>query len=57
MANIEKLTITITKTADGTREYVQVMSSDQFTVNVVLIADEIEVQDVRQKEQKGRKKK
>lgn len=44
---IARLRITITKTADGERQYVQIISGDQFTVNVVLIADEIEVKDAR----------
>lgn len=50
-----KLTITVTKTSDGMAEYVQVMSDDQFAVNVVLIADKIEIRDSRPK--KLRKKK
>lgn len=44
---IAKLTVTVTKTADGKRDYVQIMSSDLFTVNVVLIAEEIIVEDHR----------
>ena len=47
MTSIEKLRITVTKTSDGLREYVQIMSGDQFTVNVVLIADSIEIEDGR----------
>lgn len=47
MADIPKLRITVTKTADGQCEYVQIMSADHFTVNVVLIASEIEVVDAR----------
>lgn len=47
MAHIPKLKIQVTKTADGARDYVQIMSADQFTVNVVLIADEIEMRDER----------
>ena len=47
MTQITKLTIQVTKTRDGLRDYVQIMSSDQFTVNVVLIADHIEVADER----------
>jgi len=43
----DKLTITITKTADGLREYVQIMSADMFTINIVLIADQVEVEDTR----------
>ena len=48
MADIPKLKITVTKTADGKREYVQIMSGDQLTVNVVLIADEIVIDDYRE---------
>lgn len=44
-----KLTIQVTKTSDGKQEYMQVMSDDFFSVNVVLIADEIEVKDDRPK--------
>ncbi len=47
MTQIEKLRIQVTKTSDGLREYVQIISSDQFTVNVVLIADLIEISDDR----------
>lgn len=43
----KKLTVTITKTRDGLSEYVQIMSEDQTTVNVVLIADRIELHDGR----------
>ena len=46
--NIAKLRIQVTKTADGLREYVQIMSGDSFTVNVVLIASEIEIFDERE---------
>ena len=41
------LKITITKTADGLGEYVQIMSGDMMAVNVVLIAQKIEVEDMR----------
>lgn len=44
---LTKLTIRVTKTSDGKSDYVQIMSADQFTANVVLIADEIEVLDSR----------
>lgn len=47
MTEIDKLRITVTKTADGQRDYVQVISSDQFTVNVVLIAGVIDIVDTR----------
>ena len=41
------LTITVTKASDGIREYVQVMSEDMFTVNVVFLVDAIVVDDRR----------
>jgi hypothetical protein len=44
---IDKLTVRITKTSDGQRDYVQIMSADMVTVNVVLIAEKIEVLDGR----------
>lgn len=44
-----KLNVTVTKTSDGSREYIQIMSDDMITVNVVLVADEIEVKDARPK--------
>lgn len=50
---IPKLTVTINPTADGTGAYMQIMSGDMFTVNIVLIAGEIEIKDTRKK---GRKK-
>jgi hypothetical protein len=42
-----KLTIQVTKTSDGLRDYVQIMSSDMFSINVVLIANNIEIKDSR----------
>lgn len=44
-----KLTIQVTKTANGEQEYIQVMSDDMFSINVVLIADQIEIRDDRPK--------
>ena len=41
-----KITVQITKAADGS-EYIQILSSDQFSLNVVLIADAIELRDDR----------
>ncbi len=49
MTPIDQLTITVSKTADGSDDYVQIMSGDQFTINVVLIAAEVEVNDSRPK--------
>ena len=40
--------VTITKTADGKQEYMQVISSDQFSTNIVLIG-KFEVTDARPK--------
>ena len=51
-----KLTITVTKTANGEADYLQVMSADQFAINIVLIAEQIEIEDLRPKEPKHRKK-
>ncbi len=38
-----KLKVTITKTATGQGEYIQVMSDDKVSVNFVSVAEEIEV--------------
>jgi len=42
-----KLDVTITKTSVGTSEYIQIMSEDQVSVNVVFVAEEIHVVDHR----------
>ena len=42
-----KLNVTITKTADGKQDYIQIMSDDVISVNVVLVADRIKVEDHR----------
>ena len=47
---VEKLTVTITKTSDGSNDYIQIMSSDMISVNVVLVAGRIELQDARNSE-------
>jgi len=52
MGPIDKLKIAVTKTANGKHEYVQIMSHDNFTVNVVLLAEQIEVLDTRPKGKK-----
>lgn len=38
---------TVTKTADGLRQYLQVMSEDSVSTNIVLVADEFVVIDLR----------
>ncbi|KKK60045.1 hypothetical protein LCGC14_3028270 [marine sediment metagenome] len=41
------LNVTITKTADGKQDYIQIMSDDIISVNIVLVADKIKVEDHR----------
>lgn len=41
------LDITITKTTDGKQDYIQIMSGDMISVNIVLVAAKIIVQDHR----------
>jgi hypothetical protein len=43
---METLTVTIQKARDG-RDYLQIMSGDYTSVNIVLIADKIIVKDSR----------
>ena len=42
-----KLRVTVTKTADGLMEYLQIISEDQFALNIVLISSEITIRDAR----------
>lgn len=44
---IPALKVQITKTADGKADYIQILSADQFSINIVLIANSIEVRDQR----------
>lgn len=44
---IDKLTITISPTADGRHVYVQIASPTAMPVNIVLIAGAVEVNDAR----------
>ena len=48
------LNVTVTKTADGLQDYIQIMSDDVITVNVVLVADTIKVEDHRKPTKKGK---
>jgi hypothetical protein len=41
-----KYKITLTKTADGLQEYMQIISQDQFSVNIVLLG-QFELNDSR----------
>jgi hypothetical protein len=43
------LTIQVTKTSRGDQDYVQIMSDDYLSVNIVLVADHIKVLDDRAK--------
>ena len=43
----DRLTITVSKTADGQHDYVQILSGDQFGLAIVLIAGAVEVRDAR----------
>jgi hypothetical protein len=45
-----KLNVTITKTSIGDSDYIQIMSEDQVTVNIVFVAEKITVKDHRKKE-------
>lgn len=44
-----KYTVVVTKTSDGLQDYIQIMSEDMLTTNIVLVG-EIEVSDHRIKE-------
>ena len=46
------LNVTITKTADGKQDYIQIMSDDAISVNVVLVVDSIKVEDHRKPKKK-----
>lgn len=43
------LKVTLSKTADGEHDYLQILSADLFSTNIVLVADGIEVNDTRPK--------
>ena len=42
------LKVQVTKTVDGKLDYLQIKSSDQFSVNIVLISEEITIEDCRE---------
>jgi hypothetical protein len=46
-SSLGKLTVTVTPTSDNSHDYIQIMSEDMVSVNIVLVADEIEVKDTR----------
>lgn len=47
---IPRLTIRVSKTADGKQDYMQITSEDQFAINIVLVAPEILIEDAREPE-------
>jgi hypothetical protein len=47
MDELTELTITVTKTADGKSEYLQILSYAGIPVNIVLIANKIKIEDRR----------
>ena len=49
MDELNELTITITETADGKSEYLQILSYAGIPVNIVLIANKIKIEDHRRK--------
>jgi len=57
MIPLPNLKLTISKTADGSRDYLQIVSDDQFALNIVLIAGKIEVADSRPPEKPKRRRK
>lgn len=44
---LQPLRITVAKTVDGKADYMQIMSADQFSLNIVLISSKIEIKDTR----------
>lgn len=42
------LRIEVSKTMKGDQDYMQVMSDDMMSVNIVLLADKIEIRDTRE---------
>ena len=51
---LNKLTVTITRklTGAGSADHIQILSSDHISVNVVFMADNIEVKDSRSRQDK-----
>lgn len=43
-----KLNVLISKTSRGDKDYLQVISEDMVSVNIVLISDEVKIQDKRE---------
>ena len=45
----DKVTIQVSRSADGTGQYLQVMSGDMVSLNVVIVAKEFVIRDDRKK--------
>ena len=43
----QKLTISLSRTSDGQHDYLQILSGDQFALNIVLVAKSIDIVDQR----------
>lgn len=54
---METLTIQISKTSDGQRHYMQITSPDQMSLNIVLIADRLILEDHREEKKPRTRKK
>jgi hypothetical protein len=46
---VQPLKVTISKTSDGKSDYMQIISADVISVNIVLVSEKIEVEDARPK--------
>lgn len=44
---LDEIIITISKTSNGKAEYLQVLSVDQFSLNLTAVASKITVKDMR----------
>lgn len=42
-----RINVTISKSSDGAHDYIQIISADLVTTNIVLVVDEILVKDLR----------
>ena len=54
---LPRVTVTVSKTRDGRNDYMQIVSDDQFALNIVLVSTEIKVEDSREPARGKRKQK
>jgi len=47
-----KLKVLVSKTSHGDQDYLQIMSDDTVSVNVVLVAEKVEIEDARKRREK-----